>query len=130
MDLEGPVHGSVRELAGVELRLCRGEGEVAALVLEPRSLVDEIPAGLELRGHVRQLEPHRLERRDWLPELLPFLRVRIGEIVRTLREPDAHRSDRDPPAVQDLQELPEALTPRAEAAVLSQLDHVPALPCF
>src|SRR6266516_2028881 len=118
VDLEGPIHGAVRELAGVELRLRRCQREVAALILAPGGLVDKIPDVLELSGHIRELELHRLEPRDRLAELPPLLRVSEGEVVGTLREPDAHRGDRDPPAVEDLEELLEALAPRAEEVPL------------
>jgi hypothetical protein len=42
------------------------------------------------------------------------VRVRVGEVVRALREPDAHRGDRDAPAVEDLEELVEPLATRPE----------------
>src|SRR5581483_9201510 len=51
---------------------------------------------------------------DRAPELLALLRIGEGEVVRALREPDAHRGDRDSPAVEDLHELVEALPERAE----------------
>ena len=54
-------------------------------------------------------ELHGLELRDRLAELLALLRVGEREVVGALREADAHRGDRDPAAVEDLQELLEAL---------------------
>src|SRR5204863_6847109 len=95
--------------------------ERAAGVLQPRGLVDERPSGLDLGGHVREPELERLEAADRLPELLSLARVREGEVVRALRQPDAHRSDRDPAAVQDLEELPESGAPRAEPVALRNL---------
>ena len=98
----------MRELARVELRHRRLERERAAPVLEPGGLVDERAARLDLGRHVRELERDRLERRDRLAELLALLRVRVREVVGALREPDAHRGDRDAAAVEDLEELVEA----------------------
>ena len=95
---------------------------VAALVLEPRRLVDERAAGLDLDGHVGQRELHRLELRDRLAELLALLRVGDREVVGALGEADAHRGDRDPPAVEDLQELAEALAALAEQVLLGHGD--------
>src|SRR5581483_9460685 len=118
VDLERGVDDAMRELAGVELRHRRLEAELALLVLQPGRLVDERSAGLDLDRHVRQLELDRLERRDRLPELLPLQGVRVREVVGALREADAHRSDRDPPAVEDLQELAEALAALAEQVPL------------
>src|SRR5205085_7383642 len=109
VDLQRPVDSAVRQLAGVELRLRGGEPEVAALVFQPCRLVDHRAAGLDLRGHVGELELHGLEFRDRLAELLPLLRVGEREVVCALRNPDAHRGDRDATAVEDLEELPESL---------------------
>src|SRR5215475_4132112 len=96
VDLQRLVHDAVRQLAGVELRHRGLLREVAALVLEPRGLVDEVPSRLDLDGHVRELELDRLKARDRLPELLALLRVAEREVVRALREADAHRRHRDP----------------------------------
>src|SRR5579862_136068 len=118
VDLERGVDDAVRQQPGVELRLRRGEREVAALVLEPRGAVDELPAGVDLRRHVRELELDRLEIGDRLAELMPLLRVRERQVVRALRETDAHRCDRDAASVEDLHELPEAATAFAEEIAL------------
>ena len=92
----------------------RPRGRTAALVLQPRRAVHERAAGFDLGGDVRQLELHRLELRDRLPELSALARVGIGEVVRALRDPDAHRRDRDSAAVQDLEELVEPVPARTE----------------
>src|SRR6266571_3170564 len=105
VDLQCGVHHPVREEPCEELRLSGGEAERPALVLEPRGAVDELPPGLDLRRHVGELELDRLEARDRPAELVPLLRVGGGEVVRTLRQPDAHRGDRDAAAVEDLEEL-------------------------
>ena len=54
------------------------------------------------------------KRGDRLAELLALLRVGEREVVGALREADAHRGDRDAAAVEDLEELVEALPARAE----------------
>ena len=109
VDLERPVRRAVRELARVELRHCRLACEGPALVLQPRRFDHHPAARLDLRRHVREPELDGLEAGDRLPELLALLRVRVGEVVGALREADAHRRDRDPAAVEDLEELVEAL---------------------
>src|SRR5712691_4830820 len=114
VDLQRRVCGAVREQAGVELRLCGGEAEVLALILQPRGAVDELAPRLYLRRHVGERELHRLELRDRPAELLALLRVRERKVVRALCEPDAHRRDGDAAAVEDLHELLEALPSRAE----------------
>src|SRR6476619_2291384 len=114
VDLERRVRDSIRELAGEELRHCRLARERPSLVLEPRRLDDESAPGLDLGGHVRELESGRLEGRDLLAELLALLRVRSSEVVRALGEADAHRGDGDAAAVEDLEELPEALAAWSE----------------
>src|SRR4249919_91519 len=118
VDLESRVRDPVRELAGEELRHRGLTRERPALVLEPRGLVDERAAGLDLRRHVRELEADRLERGDRLAELLALLRVCEREVVRALREPDAHGGDRDPPSIEDLEELLETGTACAEEVPL------------
>src|SRR5438309_76804 len=70
------------------------------------------------RRDVGERELHRLELRDRLAELVPLLRVGEREVVRALREPDAHRRHRDAAAVEDLQELPEALAALTEQVPL------------
>src|SRR5207302_8825866 len=94
VDLERPVRDAVRQLARVELRHRGFLRERAALVLEPRRLVDEIAPRLDLRGHVRESELDGLELDDRLAELASLLRVALGEVVRALREADGHRRDR------------------------------------
>src|SRR5579864_401925 len=114
VDVQRGICHPVREEAGVELGLRRREAEILALILEPRGAVDELAAGLDLGRHVGERELHRLEARDRPAELLALLRVGAREVVRALREADAHRRDRDAAAVEDLHELVEALAARAE----------------
>src|SRR5262245_507697 len=108
MDLQSGVHDAVREDSREELRLRRLERERLPGVLQPRGAVDELPPGVDLRRHVGELELDRLEVRDRLPELSPLLRIGDRQVVRALREADAHGCDRDPAAVEDVEELPEA----------------------
>src|SRR6188472_374449 len=114
VDLERLVDDAVRELARVELRHRRLERERATSVLEPRRLEDELPSRLDLDRHVGELERDGLERADRASELLPLLCVGEGEVVRALREPDAHRRHGDAPTVEDLEKLVEALAARPE----------------
>ena len=104
----------LRHLARVELRDRRLLRERPALVLEPGGLVREQPSGVDLDGHVGELELHRLEVGDRPAELLPLLRVRDGEVEGALREADGHRGDGDAAAVEDLEELVEPLAASAE----------------
>src|SRR3954465_1933534 len=73
VDLERRVHDAVREDSREELRLRRRERERPARVLEARRAVDQLPPGLDLRRHVRELELDRLEAHDRLSELLSLL---------------------------------------------------------
>src|SRR5262249_4960164 len=118
VDLERRARHPIRELAREELRHRRLTCERPSLVLEPRRLVNERTPGFDLRRHVRELELDRLEPRDRLPELLALPGVREREVVRALRETDAHRGDRDPAAVEDLEELAEARAALAEEVAL------------
>src|SRR5262245_18290923 len=114
VDLERGVRDAVRELARVELRHRGLSGERASLILEPRSLVDEGAPGLDLRRHVAEPEADRRECGDRLAELLALPCVRECDVVGALGEPDPHRRDRDAPAVEDLEELPESFPARSE----------------
>src|SRR3954452_6406260 len=122
MDLQRPVRRAVRELTRVELRHRSGLAEIAALILLPRGFPDEVARRLDLGRHVDELLLYRLELRDGLAELLALLRVRVREVVRALREPDTHRGDGDAAAVEDLQELVEAVAARAEQVPLRHAD--------
>src|SRR5581483_4259829 len=114
VDLQRPVRSAVRELAGVELRHRRGSRERPALVLLPGGAPHEHPRRLDLGRHVDELVLHGGELRDRLPELLALPGIRVRKVVTTLRKADAHRGDGDAAAVEDLQELLEAVAARAE----------------
>src|SRR4026209_1198302 len=118
VDLECRVRDAVRELSGEELRHRRLARERTPLVLEPGSFVHERAPGLDLGRHVGELEPDRRYERARLAQLLAVVCVREREIVCPLRQPDSQRGDRDAPAVEDLQELVEALAARSEQIVL------------
>ena len=53
-----------------------------------------------------------------LPNCLRSLAYACREVVRALSQPDAHRGDGDAAAVEDLEELLEALAARAEQVAL------------
>src|SRR3954454_7729016 len=95
VDLQRGVHDAIRQQSGVQLRLRGGEPGRLPVVFQPGGAVDELASRLDLGRHVGELELHGLELRDGLPELLPLLRVRKGEVVCALSEPDAHGGDRD-----------------------------------
>src|SRR5438477_1397421 len=48
---------------------------VLAVLEPPRRRIDELPRGLDLRGHVRELVPDHLEVADLAAERLPLERV-------------------------------------------------------
>src|SRR5688572_31693480 len=122
VDLQPGVRGSVGEQSRVELRHRRFARERPPLILQPRRLVDERAARLDLGCHVGERELDGLELRDRLAELLTLLRVRVREVVRPLREADAHRRDRDATPVEDLEELLEACAARPQQIALRHGD--------
>ena len=73
------------------------------------ALPDERPGRFDLGRHVGDHERHALERADRPAELLARLGVRDARIERGLGQPDGQGTDRDPPAVEDLEEGPEAV---------------------
>jgi hypothetical protein len=60
----------------------------------------------------------RLEVGDRATELLAARRVGEGFVEARLRQPDRERADRDPPGVEDLEELAKARAARAEQVPL------------
>src|SRR5437762_1131439 len=94
-----------------------GDGVVAVLVLQPRGAVDQGAGSLDLGRHVGDHECDPLERPDRAAELLPLLAVGRGGLVCTLGEAEGHGRDRDPPAVEDLEEDPEPLADASEQVV-------------
>ena len=69
---------------------------------------------LDLHEHVGELELNCLEPGDRLTELVPALGVGVGLVVGPPRETDRERRNRDPPAVEDRQELLEAVAADSE----------------
>ena len=76
----------------------------------------EQPRGLDLRGEVGDLRLDRLEFGDRLAEGPALLGVGDRLVERPLGQPDPHRRDADPAAVEDVEEVLEALAPPAEQA--------------
>src|SRR6266850_5585559 len=62
---------------------------------------------LGARGHVGQLELHRLEIADWLLELLALGAVLQRQLERAPRDPDALRPDPEAPRVEPLHRVHE-----------------------
>src|SRR5919204_2855992 len=88
-----------RHLRGEELRLRPRLGMGFALMLQPSSPINEESCGVDLRRHVRELPLHALEVGDSLPELAALERVRAGDVVRSLRDPQRLSGDADPAPV-------------------------------
>ena len=76
--------------------------------------VGEQARGLDLGREVGDLRLDRLELGDRLAERLALLRVGDRLVERALGEADAHRGDADPAAVEDVEELLEAVAAAAE----------------
>jgi hypothetical protein len=117
VDLERRSSRAVRQLARVELRHRGLAREVAALVLQPRGAVDERAAGLDLRRHVASLNCTAWNARSACRTARAPARTRTRG-RSALREPDAHRRDRDPAAVEDLEELRKPCAARPEQVPL------------
>ena len=123
MDLDGLVDRAIRRLAGVELGDRSLLGKRAALILQPRSAVDECARGSQFNCHIGELELDRLELRDRLAKLVARLRVRERQVVGGLHRAETHRGDRDATTVENVQELLEAHAARAEQVALGY-EHV------
>src|SRR3954447_25069479 len=89
VDAERVLHDLLAGLRGEQLRHAGLEVRALARVLEPRRAQREQPGGVDLRGHVGELELDRLVLRDWLAERLALLRVAESQLQRTLRDPHA-----------------------------------------
>src|SRR3954467_9278285 len=116
----------LHRLAGDVLGHLRAEGlghprfQVAALagVLHPGRVVGELPPGLDLRRHVRELVADYLELADRLAELRPLLRIAQRRFERGLRP--AHRARRglDARDLVGAHQLPESLPLGAAQQIL------------
>src|SRR5882672_2935032 len=109
VDLDGGVRGLHRNRGGQELRHRRLPREGQPTVFQPGCLVDQQPRRLDPGRHVREQELDRLEFRDRLSELPALARVLDRGVEGGLCDPDRHRADGDPPPIQGLHELLEAL---------------------
>ena len=94
------------------------DGVRVAGLLEPGGGVEEVGAGFNFGGHVRQHEVNGLEAPDVPAELLPGSGVLPGRVVGAFGDPQRQRGDADPTGVQRLQELHEALSPGAQHVLL------------
>ena len=119
MDLQRLVAGTARQFSGVQLRDRGLLGKRPSAVLQPRGLVYQSAGGLDLGRHVGQLELHRLEAADGAAELLALLGVAETQLERALCHAEPQRGDADAAAIQDLEELLEAVAARAEQVFLS-----------
>ena len=88
----------------MQLGHCGFRGVGTALVLQPGRAVDHQPRGVDLGGHVGDLEGHALERGDRPVELLSLLGIGRCRLVGGLRQPQRHGADPDPAAVERLEE--------------------------
>jgi hypothetical protein len=97
--------------------------EVGALagVLHARGLQRQQPRGLDLGGHVGELELDRLVLGDRLAERLALLRVAEPELERALGDADAAGGDVDPADLERVHHLREALV---EPGLLAAEDHL------
>src|SRR5579863_3281662 len=118
VDLHGRVRAAPRHLTRKEL--CHGCGlrKIASLIFLPRGLQHRGPSEVDLHRHVDQLELHRLEIGYRPAELLAVLRVLGRRVVACLREADGESAYADPTAVEDVEELPEPASARAEEILL------------
>src|SRR5215213_11982122 len=93
MDAERLLHHLLAGLGGEQLR--HAGLEVGALpgVLHAGGLQREQPRGLDLRGHVRELELDRLVLRDRLAERLALLRVAQRQLQGALCDAHTARGD-------------------------------------
>src|SRR3990172_1579873 len=108
-------------LARVQLRHGGLLLEREATVLAPRGVPDERPRRVDPHRHVRDHELDRLVVRDRLAELDAILRVRDGGLEGALRNPDRHRADADPAAVEEEERVHEALVLLSEKRVPGHL---------
>src|SRR5215217_7165860 len=119
VDAEGLLHDLLARLRREQLR--HAGLEVGALpgVLHTRGLQREQPGGLDLRGHVGELELDRLVLSDRLSEGLALLRVTQGELERALGDAHSARGHVHAADLERVHHLGEAL---AETVLLAAQD--------
>src|SRR5215211_5719858 len=120
VDPESLLHDLLAGRRSEQLRHACLEVRALAGVLHAGGLEREQARGLDLRGHVGELELDRLVLGDRLAERLALLRVAQAQLERALRDADAAGGDVDPADLERVHHLGEAL---AEAGVLAAEDH-------
>src|SRR4051794_5227391 len=121
VDAERVLHDLLAGLRGEQLRHAGLEVRALAGVLQARGLAGEEASGLDLRGHVRELELDRLVLRDRLAERLALLRVAQRELERALGDAHTPGGNVDASDFQRVHHLAEALV---EAGLLAAEDAV------
>src|SRR5829696_594768 len=110
VDAERLLHDLLAGLGGEQLGHARLEIRALPRVLHARGLQREQPGGLDLRGHVRQLELDRLVLRDRLAERLALLRVAQRQLEGALGDANSAGRHVDPADLERVHHLREALS--------------------
>src|SRR3954447_11057305 len=121
VDAQGLLGAEAAGLRGEELGHARLEVRALAGVLHARGADGEHPRGLELGGHVGELELDHLVLGDRLAERLALLGVLDRQLEGALGQADAAGGDVDAADLERVHHLREALV---EAAVLAAEDRV------
>src|ERR1700687_4355143 len=74
-----------------QLRHRRLFGCCLPLVFHPGGAIHQQARGIDLRGHIGQLELNRLELTDWLSELLPLAGISQRRFVSSLSDTHSER---------------------------------------
>src|SRR6476620_4929238 len=138
VDAEALLDALLADLRGEQLRHPGLEVGALAGVLHPRRLAGEEAGGLDLGGHVGELEMDRLVLGDRLAEGLALLAVAEGELEGPLGDADAAGGDVDAADLERIHHLHEALADsgllaaehalgRALVAVVDELGRLDAL---
>src|SRR5690606_4446439 len=83
---------------------------------------NQVPPGLDLGRHVRELEGNALKLRDRTTELLSLTRVADGFLVRSLCDSQRERCDSYAPGIEGLHEVHEALSFLTQPILYRNLD--------
>src|SRR5215210_1080848 len=119
VDAERLLHDLLARLGGEQLGHAGLEVGALARVLHARGLQGEQSRGLDLGGHVGELELDRLVLRDRLAEGLALLGVAQRQLERALRDAHSAGGHVHPPDLERIHHLREAL---AEARLLAAED--------
>src|SRR5450432_203627 len=93
VDLDGFFRRANRNFGCVELGLGGKPGDVLPRILGRRGTLGEQPRGIDLRGHVTEVELDRFEFGDGSPELAPLFGVPQRRLVRATGDPERQRRD-------------------------------------